>query len=208
MNGLGKISVAVVIGSSLWCSVSLPAAAEEGSRYMGADVTLGTAPNGAVVNAEVLDIFSKILYSEPIVEKVADGVWCIGGYSIGNTTVIEGDDGLIVYDTGDNKEEGEHLRKAIETISDKPVKAIIYSHSHKLGEWNLCEADTALKDHTMTEIARANNDTLYISCLLDLRKDPVILEMPAFDSKYVSLMITGYDHYVNIPMATRLGNFG
>ena len=78
----------------------------------------------------------------------------------------------------------------------------------KLGGWNVCEADTALKDHTMTEIARPNNDTLYISCLLDLRKDPVILEMPAFDSKYVSLMITGYDHYVNIPMSTRLGDFG
>ena len=43
--------------------------------------------------------------------------------------------------------------------------------------------------------------------MLDLRKDPVILEMPAFDSKYVSLMITGYDHYVNIPMSTRQGDF-
>jgi hypothetical protein len=31
--------------------------------------------------------------------------------------------------------------------------------------------------------------------------------MPAFDSKYVSLMITGYDHYVNIPMSTRVGDF-
>jgi hypothetical protein len=31
--------------------------------------------------------------------------------------------------------------------------------------------------------------------------------MPAFDSKYVSLMVTGYDHYVNVPMATRLGDF-
>jgi len=78
----------------------------------------------------------------------------------------------------------------------------------KQGGWNTCAADTKLKDHTMREIARPNNDTLYISCLLDLRKDPVILEMPAFDSKYVSLMITGYDHYVNIPMATRLGDFG
>ena len=28
------------------------------------------------------------------------------------------------------------------------------------------------------------------------------LEMPAFDSKYVSLMVSGYDHYVNIPMAS------
>lgn len=73
--------------------------------------------------------------------------------------------------------------------------------------WNTCDPDTELKDHTMREIARPNNDTLYISCLLDLRKDPVILEMPAFDSKYVSLMITAYDHYVNIPMTTRRGDF-
>jgi len=77
----------------------------------------------------------------------------------------------------------------------------------KQGGWNTCVADTRLKDHTMREIARPNNDTLYLGCMLDLRKDPVILEMPAFDSKYVSLMITGYDHYVNIPMSTRQGDF-
>ena len=77
----------------------------------------------------------------------------------------------------------------------------------KNGGWNTIDADTRLKDHTMREIARPNNDTLYVSALLDLRKDPVILEMPAFDSDYVSLMVTGYDHYVNVPMATRLGDF-
>ena len=77
----------------------------------------------------------------------------------------------------------------------------------KQGGWNTVDADTQLKDHTMREIARPNNDTLYVSALLDLRKDPVILEMPAFDSDYVSLMVTGYDHYVNVPMATRLGDF-
>jgi hypothetical protein len=77
----------------------------------------------------------------------------------------------------------------------------------KQGGWNTCAADTELKDHTMREIARPNNDTLYISCLLDLRKDPMVLEMPAFDSKYVSLMVTAYDHYVNVPMTTRLGDF-
>lgn len=77
----------------------------------------------------------------------------------------------------------------------------------KQGGWNTIDTDTQLKDHTMREIARPNNDTLYVSALLDLRKDPVILEMPAFDSDYVSLMVTGYDHYVNVPMATRLGDF-
>ena len=75
------------------------------------------------------------------------------------------------------------------------------------GGWNTCVPDTKLKDHTMKDIARPNNDTLYIGCMLDLRKDPMVLQMPAFDSKYVSLMVTGYDHYVNVPMATRLGDF-
>jgi len=97
---------------------------------MGGPVKLVTAPNGALVNAEVLEVTPKIMYMEPTTEKVADGVWCIGGYSLANTTVIEGDDGLIVYDTGDTREEAEHIRKAIEKISDKPVKVIIYSHSH------------------------------------------------------------------------------
>ena len=75
------------------------------------------------------------------------------------------------------------------------------------GGWNRCEADTELKDHTMKDIARPNNDTLYIGCVLDLRKDPAILNIPVFDSKYVSLMVTGYDHYVNIPLSVTKGDF-
>ena len=104
--------------------------AQEVSPYMGGDVKLTEAPNGAVVREDVLAIGPQIAYTEPTIDKVADGVWCIGGYSLANATVIEGDDGLIVYDTGDTREEAEHIRKAIKTISDKPIKVIIYSHSH------------------------------------------------------------------------------
>lgn len=68
-------------------------------------------------------------------------------------------------------------------------------------------ADTTLKDHTLTDIARPNNDTLYIGCMLDLRDNAMVLDIPAFDSKYVSLMVTAYDHYVSVPMSTRLGDF-
>ena len=75
------------------------------------------------------------------------------------------------------------------------------------GGWNRVLAVTALADHTLRSIARPNNDTLYICAMLDLTGEPIILEAPAFDSKYVSLMVTGYDHYVNIPMSTRLGDF-
>ncbi len=76
------------------------------------------------------------------------------------------------------------------------------------GGWNRVKANPTLLDHTMTAIARPNNDTLYISAAIDVTKEPIILDIPAFDSIYVSLMVTGYDHYVNIPLSTQNGDFG
>jgi alkyl sulfatase BDS1-like metallo-beta-lactamase superfamily hydrolase len=111
-------------------TVCWSANAQEKSPYMGGDVELAKAPNGAIVNGQVLSVSPKILYLEPTTEKLVEGVWCIGGYSLANTTVLEAEDGLIVYDTCDTKEEAEHVREAIEKISNKPVKVIIYSHSH------------------------------------------------------------------------------
>mgnify|MGYP001823534892 CR=1 FL=1 len=75
------------------------------------------------------------------------------------------------------------------------------------GGWNTLQSDTQLKDHTLTDIARPNNDTFYSSALLDLRDDAMILKFPGSDSKYVSLMITAYDHYVNIPLTSGAGDF-
>jgi len=115
---------------STFIGFACPMQAAEKSPYMGGEANLTEAPNGAVVREEVLQTSAKILYLEPTTEKLAEGVWCIGGYSLANTTVIEAKDGLIVYDTGDTREEAEHIREAIEKISDKPVKVIIYSHSH------------------------------------------------------------------------------
>jgi hypothetical protein len=66
---------------------------------------------------------------------------------------------------------------------------------------------TDLLDHTVQFIARPNNDVLYQLAMLDLTKTAIVFEMPAIDSKFVSLMATGYDHYVNIPMSTVKGDF-
>ena len=76
------------------------------------------------------------------------------------------------------------------------------------GGYNRTFANTELADHTLQAIARPNNDTLYTIALIDVTEEPVVLEMPAFDSTYVSLMVTAYDHYVNIPMSTTKGDFG
>jgi hypothetical protein len=73
--------------------------------------------------------------------------------------------------------------------------------------FNIPAASTELADHTMTPIARPNNDTLFQAAILDLRLDPVIIEFPAIDSKYVVLQISGYDDYPAIPLATSNGDF-
>ncbi len=66
---------------------------------------------------------------------------------------------------------------------------------------------TDLLDHTVQFIARPNNDVLYQLAMLDLTKDAIVFEIPAIDSKFVSMMATGYDHYVTIPMSTVKGDF-
>ncbi len=75
------------------------------------------------------------------------------------------------------------------------------------GGWNRMSAHTAVMDHTFKSIRRPNNDILYAVAMLDLTHEPMILEIPAFDTDYASLMVTGYDNYVNIPLSTRHGDF-
>jgi hypothetical protein len=41
--------------------------------------------------------------------------------------------------------------------------------------------------------------------MVDVTEEPIVMKIPAFDSTYVSLMVTGYDHYVNIPISTSMG---
>jgi hypothetical protein len=73
--------------------------------------------------------------------------------------------------------------------------------------WNKLFVPTGLADHTLTAIPRPNNDTLCLMALLDMRDDAVVVEFPAFDSKYVSLETSAYDHYVNVPLSTTKGDF-
>ena len=51
------------------------------------------------------------------------------GYMV-NSTLILGDEGAILIDTGFSDEIGAHLRKAIAKLTNKPVKVIINTHHH------------------------------------------------------------------------------
>jgi len=127
--GLAILSLA---GTSPALGQAVPGATSNyPERYMGGPAKLATAPNGAIVYQRVLEVAPDVFYLEKTVQKVADGLWVIGGYALVNCIVIEAPEGLIVYDTGDNAETGKLFREIIETkISRKPIKAFIYSHSH------------------------------------------------------------------------------
>ena len=73
--------------------------------------------------------------------------------------------------------------------------------------WNGTFASTALTDHTSKGIARPNNDTLYIPTAMDLRNDALVISYPAFDSKFVCLETSAYDHHCDVPLTTTKGDF-
>lgn len=67
---------------------------------------------------------------KPQVIQVADNVYTAIGYQVTANSMIVGEDGVIIIDPGQMPLMASRVREAFEEITDKPVKAIIYTHSH------------------------------------------------------------------------------
>ncbi|TGK08569.1 MBL fold metallo-hydrolase [Leptospira fletcheri] len=68
--------------------------------------------------------FEKRIY------QISPGIYSAVGYGIANSIFITGKDGVIVVDTMDDLKSAEQVFTEFRKISDLPVKAIIYTHSH------------------------------------------------------------------------------
>lgn len=64
------------------------------------------------------------------VVEVADDVYAAVGYRASVFSMIEGEDGIILVDTGQTPEAAKEALTEFRKITDKPVKAIIFTHSH------------------------------------------------------------------------------
>lgn len=64
------------------------------------------------------------------IENVTDNVYVAIGFGLANSIMIEGDDGLIIVDTMATNEQAAEVLAGFRKISQKPVKAIIYTHNH------------------------------------------------------------------------------
>jgi alkyl sulfatase BDS1-like metallo-beta-lactamase superfamily hydrolase len=85
-------------------------------------------PVWAQSNLEKLVAHSDEFRKEVI--QVTDGVWVAVGFGLANSILIEGDDGIIIVDTMESPQAAADVKAEFDRLTDKPVKAIIYTHNH------------------------------------------------------------------------------
>lgn len=71
----------------------------------------------------------KAVFKDSIERVGKTPVWSLTDHGV-NVIVIEGEKGLVLFDTGLHKAYVEKTRAKLRQISDKPIVAIIYSHHH------------------------------------------------------------------------------
>ncbi len=68
-------------------------------------------------------------FQEQII-KVGENVWTAVGFSVSNVSMVVGEDGVVIIDTGMTLDDAGRIAAEFRKLSDKPVKAIIFTHSH------------------------------------------------------------------------------
>lgn len=68
---------------------------------------------------------------EKQVIELAPDVYGAIGFAASNVFMLVGDDGLIIIDTTETTKAAENILVEFRKITDKPVKTIIYTHSHR-----------------------------------------------------------------------------
>lgn len=69
-------------------------------------------------------------YFPPKIHKITDQVYSAVGYGLANSIMVIGPDGVIIIDAMMSDQSAEQVMKEFREITDKPVKAIVYTHSH------------------------------------------------------------------------------
>ncbi len=92
------------------------------------DIDIPPYPDQPTIHPKLLA--TNDYWSPPQVHKVTDGVYSAVGFDGANSIMIEGDDGIIIVDTLSTYEAAKNVISEFRKITDKPVKAIIYTHGH------------------------------------------------------------------------------
>lgn len=105
--------------------------------YMGADtnfagqkLVMGEGKKGQIANQAMID---KREEYNPQLVKVSDTVYQAIGNGMSTSTMVIGSEGIVIVDTGEVNEEMELCLEMFRTVTDKPVAAVLYTHTHYTG---------------------------------------------------------------------------
>ena len=66
----------------------------------------------------------------PTVDKITEDIYLARGYMLGSIAMIITDEGLVLVDAGENRQNAAEVMKEFRKITNKPVKVIVYTHGH------------------------------------------------------------------------------
>ena len=90
-----------------------------------------TGPKGSLTSPVAASVNKKGQMDEKRVQKIADGIYRLGGLGIANIIAVEAPEGWIIVDAGDYLEVAQEQRRALEDKVGKiKVAAVLYTHSH------------------------------------------------------------------------------
>ena len=92
-----------------------------------------TSPKNSKVSTRVdatPELLAHSLEFDQQIYQVTDNVYSAVGFGLANSIMIEGKDGLIIVDTMESMEQAKAVLAGFRQISDKPIKALIYTHNH------------------------------------------------------------------------------
>lgn len=108
-------------------SISDPIYMGSQTNASGQQLVIGTGKNGQIANQAMID---KHVEYEAKLNKVTDRVYCAQGNGMSNSSMIIGETGIIVIDTGSSNEEMQLNMDMYRTVTDKPVVAVMFTHDH------------------------------------------------------------------------------
>jgi alkyl sulfatase BDS1-like metallo-beta-lactamase superfamily hydrolase len=116
--------LAVLASGNVW--------AASASQYnMSLQDKVITGPKGSSTSPQAASVNKHAQGEEKSVRKIADGIYRIGGWGIGNIIAVEAPEGWIIVDAGDYLEVAQEQRRALEDKVGKiQVAAVLYTHSH------------------------------------------------------------------------------
>ena len=126
---LSKSKLGVITAATFFAGA---AAAAPPSQY---NMSLTAQPvemaSGAITHPDAASADKIANIEKKTVKRITDGVYRLGGWGISNTIAVEGPEGWVIVDAGDNLEAAQEQRQMLEADVGKiKVAGVVYTHSH------------------------------------------------------------------------------